>query len=299
MSEQYVELPAGPTLCYRTDGPPDGEAVLLIAGLGQDYLGWPQQLVDGYAERGLRVIRFDNRDAGCSSRIDAPPPGKLRQLLALPRPDAYDLGDMAADAVGLLDHLQVPRAHLVGMSMGGMIAQTIAARHPARTATLTSIFSTTGHRKVGQQAASTLLRMARRPARTVEESVAGHLMMLQHIGSTTHPPDDELEREIATALWERAGGPRAKSGIPRQVGAIQASGDRTAELRRITAPTLVIHGDSDPMVHPSGGRATAAAITGARHVEIPGMGHHIAPGVIDRLLQLTTEHIADRTGEPA
>ena len=119
--------------------------------------------------------------------------------------------------------------------------------------------------------------------------------MLAHIGGTGFPPDDELERAWATGLWERGGGARARAGVPRQISAIQASGDRTAELRRITAPTLVVHGSVDRMVHPTGGRATAAAVPGARHVEIEGMGHHLAPGVVDRLVQLVDELVHSST----
>jgi pimeloyl-ACP methyl ester carboxylesterase len=136
---------------------------------------------------------------------------------------------------------------------------------------------------------SALLRLAKGPARTVEESVERHLGMLRHIGGPGFPPDEALERAWATGLWQRGGGLRAGAGVQRQIGAIQASGDRTPELRRITAPTLVVHGDVDRMVHPTGGRATAAAIPGARHVEIAGMGHHLAPDVVDRLVALTTD----------
>ncbi|HEY3712651.1 MAG TPA: alpha/beta fold hydrolase [Amycolatopsis sp.] len=285
-ADRFADLPAGPRICYRVEGPEDGPPLLLIAGLGLDLTSWPQRLVDGFTGHGFRVIRFDNRDAGRSSRITTPAPGRLRQLLARPRPGAYDLGDLAADTIGLLDHLGVERAHLAGMSMGGMIAQTVAARHPGRVATITSIFSTTGHPRVGQPARSTILRLAKRPARTAEESAERHLSLLSHIGSKTFPPDEALERAWATAGWERSGG--VNPGVPRQISAIQASGDRTAELRRITAPTLVVHGDADLMVHPSGGRATAQAIPGARHVEITGMRHHLAPGVLDRLMELTT-----------
>jgi pimeloyl-ACP methyl ester carboxylesterase len=288
-ADRFVQLPAGPRICYRVEGPEDGEPLVLVAGLSLDLTSWPRRMVDGFTGRGFRVVRFDNRDVGRSDRIPLPPPGTLRQLLARPRPDAYDLADMAADTVGLLDQIGIDRVHLLGMSMGGMIAQTVAARHPDRVATLTSIFSTTGHRGVGQPARSTLLRMARRPARTVERSVEQHLAMLRHIGGPGFPPDDDVERAWATAVWTRGDGATAAPGVARQIGAIQASGDRTAELRRITAPTLVVHGDVDRMVHPSGGRATAAAIPGARHVEIAGMGHHLAPGVVDRLVELTTD----------
>ncbi|MGY1839419.1 MULTISPECIES: alpha/beta fold hydrolase [unclassified Modestobacter] len=296
--DRFVDLPAGPRICFRVEGPDDGAPLLLVAGLGVDLTAWPQRMVDGFVARGFRVVRFDNRDIGRSSRIDTPPPGRLRQLLARPRPGCYDLGDMAADTHGLLDHLGIDRVHLVGMSMGGMIAQTLAARHPDRVASLTSIFSSTGDRRVGQPARSTLLRLAKAPVRTVEESVERHLDLLRHIGSPTLVPDDDLERAWALGLWERGGGARARAGVPRQISAIQASGDRTAECRRITAPTLVVHGSADRMVHPTGGRATAAAVPGARHVEIAGMGHHLAPGVVDRLVDLTTDLVRG-TGAPA
>ncbi len=294
-TERAVDLPAGPRICYRVDGPDDGTPLLLIAGLGLDLTSWPQRMVDGFVERGFRVVRLDNRDAGRSSRIGNPPPGRLRQLLARPRPDAYDLADMAADTVGLLDALDIGQVHLLGMSMGGMIAQTVAARHPARVLSLTSVFSTTGHRRVGQPASSTLLRLAKAPARTVEESVERHLAMLGHIGSSVFPPDEEVERAWATAVWDR-GGARSGAPVARQIGAIQASGDRTPDLARITAPTLVVHGDRDLMVHPTGGRATAAAIPGARLVEVAGMAHHLAPGVVDRLVDLTTDLARTSTG---
>ncbi|MEV4517755.1 alpha/beta fold hydrolase [Dactylosporangium sp. NPDC049525] len=297
--DQFVQLPDGrPRICYRVDGPPDGAPLLLVAGLGLDLISWPQRMLDGFTGHGLRVIRLDNRDAGRSTRVEAKPPSMLRQLFARPVPGAYDLADMADDAHGLLEHLGVGRAHLVGMSMGGMIAQTLAARHPDRVATLTSIFSTTGDRRVGQPARSTMLRMAKPPSRTAEESVARHLALLRHIGSTDFPPDEAFEREWAAQLWDRGVGARAGAGVARQIGAIQASGDRTAQLRTITAPTLVIHGDVDRMVHPSGGRATAAAIPGARHVEITGMRHHLAPGVQDRIVTLTAEHIVAGSGVP-
>ena len=292
--DRFADLPAGPRICYRVEGSSGGEPLLLLAGLGLDLTSWPQRLVDGFTARGFRVVRMDNRDAGRSGRIAIPPPGRLRQLLARPRPDAYDLTDMAADTIGLLDVLNIRRVHLVGMSMGGMIAQVLAARHPHRVASLTSIFSTTGHRRVGQPARSTVLRLAKAAPRTVEESVERHLAMLSHIGGPGFPPDDDLERAWATAVWERGGGDRSQE-VARQIGAIQASGDRTRELARIAAPTLVVHGDEDRMVHPSGGRATADAIAGTRLVEIPGMGHHLAPGVVDRLVELTTD-LARGTG---
>nr|BFE61361.1 alpha/beta hydrolase [Dactylosporangium thailandense] len=289
IDDEFCDLPGGVRVCYRAEGDPQGAPLLLIAGLGLDLTSWPRPLLDGLTARGFRVVRFDNRDAGRSTRVDARPPGKLRQLVARPLPGAYRLEDMAGDAAGLLGYLGIERAHVVGMSMGGMIGQALAATHPDRVASLTSIFSTTGARGIGQPARSTLLRMARRAARTREEWVGRHLEMLDHIGSRTFPYDDAQERAWAAGVWDRGGGPARAAGVARQIGAIQASGDRTAALRTITAPTLVIHGDVDRMVHPSGGRATATAIPGARHVEIAGMSHHLAPGVLDRLVALIAE----------
>ncbi|MFE6923006.1 alpha/beta fold hydrolase [Nocardia sp. NPDC057663] len=299
-SEQVVTLPHGSRICYRLDGPADGEPLVLIAGLSLDLRSWPEPMVDRLVDAGFRVVRLDNRDVGRSSAGNGKPPGNARILFKRPRQDAYTLADMADDVLALLDHLEIGAAHLVGMSMGGMIAQTLAARHPARVVTLTSIFSTTGNVKVGQPALSTWVRMARRPPRTVDEAVAAHLTMLRHIGSTVFAPDEAVERNLAAVAWIRGAGPRAQAGIARQIGAIQASGDRSAEISAILAPTLVIHGDTDPMVHPSGGRATAAAVPGARHIEIPGMRHHLAPGVLDRLARLITDHarVTRSAGDP-
>lgn len=294
--EEFCELPGGIRLCYRVDGAEAARPLLLVAGLGLDLASWPQALVDGLLDRGFRVIRFDNRDVGRSSHVPTPPPSPLQQLLAVSRPEDYDLGDMAEDTVGLLDHLGIAAVDLVGMSMGGMIAQIVAARAPSRVRTLTSIFSTTGARRTGRPARSTLVRMGRPPARSAESFAERHLDTLRHIGSSDFPFDERVEREWALQAWERGGGPARAAGSSRQIGAIGKSGDRTEEVRRITAPTLVVHGDRDRMVHPSGGEATAAAIPGARHVVVPGMRHHLAPTLAPRLVELIAEHTeeADR-----
>ena len=295
--DRFCVLPDGIRICYRTDGDPAGEPLVLIAGLGLDLTSWSPALVDALVERGHYVIRLDNRDAGRSSHMFNRAPGRLRKLAARPPRDAYDLGAMADDTVGLLDHLGVDSAHLVGMSLGGMIAQTAAARHPARARTLTSIFSTTGNPKVGRPAPSTMLRMAKAPARTSDQAVARHISFLRHIASAQFPFDDGAERAYAARAWTRGGADAAARGS-RQIGAIQVSGDRTPDLRRITAPTLVIHGDHDLLVHPSGGRATAEAIPGARMVTVPSMRHHLAPGLLDHIVELIAKHTAaDRTKE--
>jgi pimeloyl-ACP methyl ester carboxylesterase len=176
------------------------------------------------------------------------------------------------------------------MSMGGMIAQTVAARYPNRVRTLTSIFSSTGDRRVGQPARSTLLRLARPLARTAEQYVEDHLTMLGHIASATYPYDADRERAWAAGAWDRGPGRTAHHGIARQISAIQKSGDRTTELHHITAPTLVAHGDTDRMVHPSGGSATAAAIPGARLVTVNGLAHHLPPQLDQRIVELVSTH---------
>ena len=291
-ADEFVELGDDVRLCYRTDGPGTGTPLLLVAGLGQHLTAWPQPFVEALVASGFRVVRHDNRDAGRSSRVAAPAPSSLRQLTARPRSDAYTLSHLAEDAVGLLDHLGIERAHLVGMSMGGMIAQTVAASRPERVLTLTSLISTTGDTAVGQPAWSTKLRLARPPATSRPKAVRSHLGMTAHLAGTGFPLDEAVETAYAEEAWDRAvsAGVRGNDGTARQIQAIQASGDRTPQLRGITAPTLVVHGDRDLIVHPSGGRATAEAIPGARHVTVPGMGHHLAPGLLDQLVQLVTDH---------
>ena len=288
-ADQIVELSNGTRICCRIDGSPGGETVVLIAGLGQQLIAWPQALVDRLVADGYQVVRLDNRDAGRSSRSDRPAPGKLQLLAGRVRPDAYALEDMAADIVDLLDRLEIERAHLVGQSMGGMIAQVVAASAPAKVASLTSFFSTTGDPKVGQPNLRTKLLLTAPTPSTRERAVAGHLRMARHLQGRVYGMDTDHERAHAAEAWDRADG-ADPDAMARQIQAILASGDRTASLRTISVPTLVIHGDRDPIVDPSGGRATAAAIPGARHVTIAGMGHHLAPGLIERYADLITRN---------
>ncbi|MXN78037.1 alpha/beta fold hydrolase [Burkholderia sp. 4701] len=301
--DAFCDTPTGVRLCYRTYGPDTGEPLLLIAGLSLQLTSWPPGLVDGLVRCGYRVIVFDNRDVGRSSRIAQQPPGLMRQFLRRPLRAAYDLRDMAADTIGLLDHLHVACAHLVGMSMGGMIGQIIAATHPQRTLSLTSIFSTTGARHVGQPASSTLSMLIKPPPRDREDAVQRYSRMMAHIGTQTYVVSDEARRAYAADAWERGQQSRDHEGMARQIGAIIKSGDRTAEIRRIQAPTLVVHGDRDLMVAPSGGVATAAAIAGAEMVTIRGMGHDIPDGVAPLLTDLIDGHarrsVARTTAEPA
>jgi pimeloyl-ACP methyl ester carboxylesterase len=291
MIDKFCRAGADRQVCYRADGDPSGTPLLLIAGLTLDLTSWPRAMVDGLVRQGFYVIRFDNRDVGRTTPAATPPPSLLRRALRRPRRDGYDLADMAGDAVAVLHHLGIARAHVVGMSMGGMIAQTVAARYPDRTSSLTSIFSTTGGKRVGQSAISTLLLLSNPRSHTREESIRKHVRLMSHLAGTGFPLDEAGAAEYAVGAWDRGLQGAAGDGVARQINAIYKSGDRTAELGRISVPTLVIHGDRDRIVHPSGGRATAAAITGARHVTIAGMGHDLAPGVTDRLVELITNHI--------
>ncbi len=288
--DQFCDAPTGYRLCYRVHGHARGEPILLIAGLGLQLTYWSPRLIDGLVERGFRVITMDNRDAGRSSRAPHKPPSLWRQLTKRPGARAYTLEDMARDTKGVLDHLEVPRVHLVGVSMGGMIAQVLAAQHPDQTASLTSIFSTTGAGNVGQPAGSTLLKLAKAPPRGREEAVGRYLQIMEHIGSTAYPMNEQALRAYATQAWNRGAGEHAHEGVARQIGAIMKSGDRTAQVRLIKAPTLVVHGDLDRMVAHSGGVATANAIDGADLITIRGMGHFIADGVVPLLTDLIDGH---------
>jgi pimeloyl-ACP methyl ester carboxylesterase len=263
--------------------------MLLIAGLGQQLNVWPTALVDDLVAAGYRVVRFDNRDMGRSSRSDAPPPRPWRLVRRRFSSAQYTIADLAVDTAGLLDALETRAAHVVGMSMGGMIGQTLAARSPERVLTLTSMMSTTGARRIGRPALSTQSRLLRRPPRTRDAAGDRLVAIMRHIGSKGFPFDEPLAREVALEAWDRTGGSNP-AGVLRQIAAIYKSGDRTADCRRIAAPTLVIHGDRDLMVHPSGGRATAAAIPGARLETIPGLGHDLPASAFSQLVAAIVEH---------
>lgn len=288
--DQFCDLPTGVRLCFRTHGPADGVPLVLIAGLGLQLTYWSPLLIMGLVERGFRVAVLDNRDVGRSSRMQGRPPGLWRLFTRRADPSSYDIGDMADDVLGLMQHLGMPKAHVVGMSMGGMIAQTLAARQPARVLSLTSIFSTTGAGKVGQPAFSTMLRIAKAPPATRDEAIERYLSMMQHVGSTRYAMDEQALRAYAAQAWDRGDGKAGARGVGRQIGAIMKSGDRTAQLRAIKAPTLVLHGERDLLVAASGGQATADAIPGATLVTLPGMGHFIPAGIVPWLLDLINGH---------
>ena len=283
---RFAEVGGGITLCYETFGNPADPPVLLVMGLGMQLLGWDARFCQLLADRGFHVVRFDNRDSGLSTSIDAPVPGLTQLATRRFDPRQYDLGDMAADAVGLLGALELPSAHVVGASLGGMVAQTMAARSPESVRTLTSIMSTTGHRLKGQPAPSRY-RYLLRPAPRERAAYVDYTELLwRAIGSPGFEVDPAAVRERAGVAFDRARNP---AGTGRQMAAVLKSGDRTRELRAVTAPTLVIHGSEDTLVRPSGGRATAAAIRGAELMLIEGMGHDLPPQIWQRIVDAVAE----------
>jgi pimeloyl-ACP methyl ester carboxylesterase len=293
MTARMADAGRGISLAYQEFGDDGAEPLLLVAGLGQQLHSWPTGFCERLAARGYRVVRFDNRDAGTSTHLPYRPPGPVAIIRRRWPPEQYDLVDMATDTAGLLDALGWDDAHLVGASMGGMIAQTVAAHSPGRVRTLTSIMSNTGARRVGRPALSTWARMGGRPPANQRAAVERAVRMFRHIGSHGFPFDEAWVREQATLAWQRD--PASPAGTARQLAAIFRSGDRTAQLRAVTAPTLVIHGDRDRMVHPTGGLATVRAITGARLQTIRGMGHDLPEGVWPRLLDLIDTHARTAT----
>ncbi len=289
--QHVVDVGRGIQLCYEQIGDPNDPPIVLIGGLGQQLHGsWPTDFVTALAGRGYRVARFDNRDVGRSTHMKYPAPKPLSILRGGNHPLQYHLGDMARDTIGLLDVLGYRDVHLAGISMGGMIAQTVAAHYPGRVRTLTSIMSTTGAPRIGRPAPSTWLLLATsKPPRTCSEAMERDMAIFRHIGSHGFPFDEQRVCERAAIGWDRD---PTSAGTPRQLAAIFRSGDRTAELRHIDVPTLVIHGDRDRMVHPTGGIATARAIRGARLETIRGMGHDLPAGAWERLVELISGHVA-------
>lgn len=276
-----------------TLGDPQAPAVLLIRGLGTQMCQWPGPFVRHLVDAGLRVVLFDNRDVGLSDKLDhlGTPDFDALATAALsgqPYRWGYSLADMADDAVGVLDAFGITRAHVVGMSMGGMIAQHFAARQPARTLSLVSIMSTSGAPGLPGPTAEALQALLESPPSQEREVVVRHAMAARRvIGSPAYPSDDAtLYEELATA-YDRCFHP---VGSMRQFAAIAADGCRAAMLRTITAPTLVLHGGADPLVHPDCGRDTASHIPGATYVEYPGMGHDLPPALLQPLAEAIIAH---------
>ncbi|HEX5851987.1 MAG TPA: alpha/beta hydrolase [Solirubrobacteraceae bacterium] len=268
-------------LCYETFGEPSDPTALLVMGLGTQMVAWHEDFCRELAARGLHVVRFDNRDIGRSTHMSGKPPTIAQLLLRSKRAARYTLTDMADDAAGLLRELDLAPAHVIGASMGGMIAQTLAANHPTLVSSLVSIMSNTGNRWSGQPSLRIYSVFLRRAPREREAFIDHMEGLFAAIGSSGLPQDTEDVRELAAISYDRGHDPQ---GPGRQLAAIIASGDRTADLRRIAMPTLVIHGTADPLVGPSGGRATARAIPGAELLRIEGMGHDLPRAIWPRLL---------------
>lgn len=281
-------------MCYRSYGNPHHPAIVLIAGLGLQLISWPLALIEGLVQAGFYVITPDNRDIGRSTHLTQPPPPRWRMFLRwIPEPKAhYQIRDMADDVALLLEHLGIARAHVLGMSMGGMIAQNFAAQHADKTLSLTSIFSTTGNPRIGKAAGSTILRMLLSPPATTEDiAQKNYLRMMRHIGNAKVPGIESVWRNYVAQAWQRTTPEQALSGYERQVTAILISGDRSAYLYRIDTPTLVIHGDKDRIVHPSGGGATVRSIAGAQLHTVVGMRHQIDTSVTPELLRVIVPHL--------
>ncbi len=296
-AELFAPVSPGVELCYQTFGSPEGDPLLLVMGLGGPMNWWDTELCTMLAEAGFHVVRFDNRDTGRSSRI----PGRVtRRLLVqsfLGRGGRapYTLNDMAADAFGLMDHLGWDSAHVAGVSMGGMIVQTMAIDQPARVRSLTSIMSTLGKRSVGWQHPSLLPMLIARRTPGREAYVANSAKMWQVIGSPGFPLDEATGRSRAEETFDRG---VSASGVMRQMLAILNQPNRSAALGSLRIPAAVVHGAADKMVHVSGGRATARAIPGAELLVIDGMGHDM-PGELFETLTDIIRRTADRAGHAA
>jgi pimeloyl-ACP methyl ester carboxylesterase len=279
----------GITIEYETFGDTGAPPVLLIMGFSGQLTLWDPDFCADLAGAGFYVIRYDNRDVGLSTWFDDAGEPDLFELLAGTATAPYSIADMAADAAGLLDALGLASAHIVGVSMGGMIAQAFAIAYPARVRTLTSIMSTTGDPTVGQPDPDALTALVPAPPASREEAMDQGAVMWRTIGSPGFPFDEAMVRERAGAAYDRAFHP---AGNSRQFAAIATQPDRTAALAAVTVPTLVIHGEADPLVNPSGGRATAAAIPGARLRLVPGMGHDMPEELSGEFVTELAAHFA-------
>lgn len=283
---------------YEEHGDPGDPAMLLIMGFGAQLTLWPDELVNALASHGFRVIRYDNRDIGLSHKFDGvKAPGIVRMTLLsklgfTPRVP-YTLRDMAADAIGLLDALDIDQAHIVGASMGGMIAQHVAASYAERCLSFTQIFSTTGNPRLPPARKEALQALVARPKSDDEDVLVEHGMTLARtIGSPGFPTPEERLRERTLTNLRRSFYPE---GPTRHLSAIVADGDRSAMLRNITVPTLVLHGEDDPLVPCEGGRDTAACIPGAKLKTIPGWGHDLPLELVGTLSGEIAAHARNAT----
>lgn len=282
-------------------GDPAHPPMLLVMGLGAQMTLWPIELVEALAGRGFRVIRYDNRDIGLSQKMHGQKaPGLARHVIARRfglRPRVpYTLSDMARDGIGLLDALGIDRAHVVGASMGGMIAQLMAVNHAERLRSLTSIMSTTGNPRLPRAEKEAMRALTTRPASIEEEVLIEHGIMIGNaIGSPGYPPDPERQRERVRANVRRSVYPE---GMVRQMAAIIDDGDRRGRLAAVEVPTLVLHGEDDPLVPVAGGRDTAAAVPGARIKTIAGWGHDLPLELVDELADAIADHAQGASTAP-
>jgi pimeloyl-ACP methyl ester carboxylesterase len=283
-------LNVGPSkieIAYERFGDILAPPVILIMGLGAQMLSWHEDFCEELVARGLQVIRFDNRDVGLSTHLhDAPTPDFAAALAGDYSSVSYRLSDMAADTIALMDALGLKSAHLVGASMGGFIAQTIAIEYPQRVRSLTSIMSTTGDIKVGQLKPEARAIFGGPQPTNREEVMEQALRSFRIVGSRGFPFDENEVRERAGLAYDRAYDPL---GLIRQAVAVIASGDRTEKLQEIKVPTLVIHGADDVMCDVSGGEATAKAIPGAKLVIMEGMGHSLPRDLWPRIVSLISD----------
>ena len=272
--EQMATLPTGVDICYQTFGDPSADPLLLVMGLGGPMTWWSPDFCTMLADNGFYVIRYDNRDVGRSSRVRVRVNRRsiLRAYAGLKVRAPYSLSDMAADGFALLDHLGLGSAHVVGISMGGMIVQTMALDNPARVLSLTSIMSATGRRSVGWQdpRLAPLLLAKRQESREAYVETSGRLWKM--IGSPLYPDTTAAVRDRAGETFDRG---VSASGVARQMLAVLSQPDRSRHLRSLRMPALVIHGLADRMVHVSGGRATSQALHGSELLLVPGMGHDV------------------------
>ncbi len=288
----------GLQLCYQQFGPEDGEPLVFIMGLGAQMVFWPLPLLENLADRGYRIIRFDNRDIGHSEKLRAKTHrnsmvSMARYLLRLKVDALYNLDDMVDDTIALLDELDIQRAHLIGASMGGMIAQLTAATHPDRVKSLTSIMSNTNSPWLPPSKPSALWALIgpREQPTTCEGYIAMGRELMKKIGGSH--PQGELLDDMMRESWERGINPR---GVVQQFMAIMATGDFSSRLRQVKCPTTIIHGAADPLLRPAGGKASAKAIKGAELHLINGMGHDLPPAVIPQVADLVDRNARKALG---
>ncbi|GAB3996097.1 alpha/beta fold hydrolase [Nocardioides marmoraquaticus] len=293
--EGFAPVAPGVELCYQTFGDPAGEPLLLVMGLGGPMNWWDTAICEDFARAGFHVVRYDNRDTGRSSRVDAAVgrTALVRGFLGRPTRAPYRMSDLATDAVGLMDHLGWDSAHTVGVSMGGMIVQTLAVEHRERVRSMVSVMSTLGRRSVGYQNPALLPQLLATRTAGREGYVATSQKMWKLIGSPDYPTTEQVLRERAEETFDRG---VSASGVMRQMLAIVTQPDRTRALKQLDLPAAVMHGSKDKMVHVSGGRATAHAIPSAELLVVEGMGHDLPRALHPTLVDLV-RRTADRAGQ--